>query len=182
MAIPVGEQMTPLPPHPLRRSLVLCASLLSVALAAGCTSAPGEPNGPSTPESSTRKQRKHTSETSAHAEERLGKQVEEALGTEEIGDSDPLFVEAGLERVSDGFHTVPVLTRGRSYRLSVVCAGKGKSILSMALQKPVHRTMACDGVPLRRRITVPAAKVKIDTEGMPGATGMVAWRIDKVDR
>ncbi|MFB6704942.1 hypothetical protein ACFCW6_09540 [Streptomyces sp. NPDC056333] len=130
--------------------------------------------------SSTGQQRKHASESSAHAEERLGEQVEEALGTEEIGDNDPLFVEAGLERVSDGFHTVPELTRGRSYTLAVACAGKGRIILSLVLQNPVRRTVACDGVPLRRRITVSAAKVKIDTEGMPGATGMVAWRIDKV--
>lgn len=173
--------MTAQPPHPLRRSLVLFASLLSVALAAGCTNEPGPPNEPSAPESSSGQQRRHPSETSAHAEERLGKQVEEALGTEEIGDNDPLFVEAGLERVSDGFHTVPELTRGRSYRLAVACAGKGKIILSMALQSPVRRTVACDGVPLRRRITASAAEVKIDTEGMPGATGMVAWRIDQVD-
>ncbi len=173
--------MTQRPPRPLRRCLVLCASLLSVALAAGCTSESGEPNGPSAPESSSGQQRKQPSETSAHAEERLGKQVEEALGTEEVGD-DPLFVEAGLERVSDGFHTVPELTRGRSYTLAVACAGKGKIILSMALKNPVRRTVVCDGVPLRRRLTASAAKMKIDTEAMPGATGMVAWRMDKVDK
>lgn len=105
--------MTPRPPRTLRRGVVLCASLLSVALATGCTGEPAEPNGPGAPESSSGQHRKHPSEASAHAEERLGKQVEEALGTERIGD-DPLFVEAGLERVSDGFHTVPELTRGRS--------------------------------------------------------------------
>lgn len=125
MAIPVDEIMT-LRPHPLGRSLVLCASVLSVALATGCTSDSGGPNGPSAPQSSPGQQRKHPSETSDQDEERLGEQVEEALGTEEVGDNDPLFVEAGLERVSDGFHTEPELARGRSYRLSVACGRQGK--------------------------------------------------------
>ncbi|MFE7395180.1 hypothetical protein [Streptomyces sp. NPDC057557] len=71
--------------------------------------------------------------------------------------------------------------RGRSYKLAVACAGKGKVTLSIALKDPVRQTVDCDGVPLRQRITAAAAKVKIDTEGMPGATGMVAWRLDKVD-
>ncbi|MGC5003625.1 hypothetical protein [Streptomyces sp. DT203] len=109
-------------------------------------------------------------------------QVEEALDTEEAGDSDPLFVEAGLERVSDGFHTEPELARGRSYRLSVACAGKGKIVLSIALKARVRRTTDCDGVPLQLRITASTARVAIDTERMPGATGMVAWRMDRVEK
>ncbi|WP_328628986.1 hypothetical protein OHA88_39015 [Streptomyces sp. NBC_00353] len=181
MAIPVDEFMTPRP-HPLRCSLVLCASVLSVALATGCTSDSGGPNGPSARETSPGQQRKHASETSAQDEERLGKQVEEALDTEEVGDSDPLFIEAGLERVSDGFHTEPELARGRSYRLSVACAGKGKIVLSIALKARVRRTMDCDGVPLQLRITASTARVTIDTERMPGATGMVAWRMDRVEK
>ena len=77
---------------------------------------------------------------------------------------------------------MPELTRGRSYTLAVACAGKGKIILSVALKNPVRRTVGCDGVPLRRRLTASAAKITIDTEAMPGATGMVAWRMDKVDK
>ncbi|MFF9507442.1 hypothetical protein ACF1BU_13435 [Streptomyces sp. NPDC014724] len=115
-------------------------------------------------------------------EKRLGEQVQQALGTEEVGDSDPLFVEAGLERVSDGVHTEPELTRGRSYELAVACAGKGRITLSIALKNPVRQTVECDGVPLRRRLTASVAKVSIDTEGKPGATGMVAWRLDKADK
>ncbi|MFE2016855.1 hypothetical protein ACFW9O_02245 [Streptomyces sp. NPDC059499] len=113
---------------------------------------------------------------------RLGRQLEETLGTEEISDSDPLFVEAGLERVSDGFHTEPELVRGRSYELAVACAGQGVMSLSVALDNPVRRTVNCDGVPVRLPVTGAAAEVGIETEGMPGATGMVAWRLDKADR
>ncbi|WP_413752427.1 hypothetical protein NRF20_09825 [Streptomyces sp. R-74717] len=142
----------------------------------------GGPTGPSTPESSPGQQRKHPSETSDRAEERLGKQVQEALDTEEVSDSDPLFVEAGLERVSDGLHTEPELMRGRSYKLAVACAGKGEITLSIALKNTVRQTVKCDGVPLRQRLTASAAKIRIDTEGMPGATGMVAWRLDKADK
>lgn len=182
MAILVDEFMT-LRTRPLWRSLALCCvSVLSVALVTGCTSDSGGPTGPNAPGSSPRPQPERPSETSDGAEERLGRQVEEALGTRDISDSDPLFVEAGLERVSDGLHTEPELTRGRSYKLAVACAGKGKITLSIALKDPVRRTMECDGVPLRQRLTASAAKVRIDAEGMPGATGMVAWRLDKADK
>ncbi|WPW32229.1 hypothetical protein P6B95_35835 [Streptomyces atratus] len=152
---------------------------MSVALAVGCRS---ESGGPSTPESSPAQQRQHPSETSDRTEERLGKQVQEALGTEEVSDSDQLFVEAGLERVSDGLHSEPELMRGRSYKLAVACAGKGKITLSIALKNTVRRTVNCDGVPLRQFLTASAARVRIDAEGIPGATGMVAWRLDKADK
>ncbi|MEE1807053.1 hypothetical protein [Streptomyces sp. BE133] len=174
--------MTPRP-HPLRRSLALCC--VSVAFAAftvGCSSDSGGPSGPSASESSPGRQQKGSAEASGRAEERLGKQVQEVLGTEEVSDSDPLFVESGLERVGDGLHTEPELARGRTYELAVACAGKGKITLSIALKNPVHQTVNCDGVPFRQRITASAGKAGIDAEGMPGATGMVAWRLDKVDK
>lgn len=113
---------------------------------------------------------------------RLGRQVEETLGTAEVSDSDSLFVEAGLERVGDGFHSVPELARGHSYELSVVCAGRGKIRLSVALKNPVLQTLDCDGVTFRQRLTASAATVKIDGDGMKGAVGMVGWRLDKVKK
>ena len=182
MAILDNEFMTR-KPRRLRRHLALCCvSVLSVALAAGCTTDSSGPAGPSASESSPGQQPRNPSEASARAESRLGEQLEETLGTEEVSDSDPLFVEAGLERVSDGFHTEPELVRRHSYELAVACAGQGTMSLSVALANPVRRTVNCDGVPVRLRVTGSAAKVGIDTEGMPGATGMVAWRIVKVDR
>ncbi|MFC9246785.1 hypothetical protein ACFT7S_23165 [Streptomyces sp. NPDC057136] len=170
-------------PRPLRRSIVLCCvSVFSIALAAGCTNEPGGPTGPSASESSPGQQGADPSEASARAEKKLGKQVEEVLDTAEVSDGDPTFVEAGLERVSDGFHTEPELIRGRSYKLAVACAGKGKISLSVVLNDRVRQTVQCDGVPLRLRITASAAKARIVTEGIPGVTGMVAWRLDKADR
>ncbi|MET7366717.1 hypothetical protein ABZS61_12940 [Streptomyces sp. NPDC005566] len=53
--------------------------------------------------------------------------------------------------------------------------------LSTAPADPVRRTVNCDGVPLRLRVTASAAEAGIDAEAMPGATGMVAWRLDKAD-
>ncbi|MCX5115219.1 hypothetical protein OOK13_43620 [Streptomyces sp. NBC_00378] len=180
MAILGDEFMTPRLrlSHP---TLAVCASMLVIALASGCTGEGSDPREPSAPASSP-EQQKHPSGTSVRTEERLGRQVQEALGTEEVSDSDPLFIEAGLERVSDGFHTEPELTRGRSYRLTVACAGKGQIVLSIAGKDPVRQKVDCDGVPLRQRLTASAAKIRIDSEAIPGSTGMVAWRLDKADK
>ncbi|WP_148085579.1 hypothetical protein [Streptomyces sp. CEV 2-1] len=164
--------------RPLGRHLTLYASVLSVALVTGCTS---DSDGPSAPASSPGRQQK-PSNVSDPTDGRLGRQVEEALGTAEVSDSDPLFVEAGLERVGDGFHSVPELARGNSYELSVVCAGKGKIRLSVALKNPVLQTLDCDGVTFRQRLTASAATVEIDGDGMKGAAGMVGWRLDKVKK
>lgn len=181
MAILDNKFMTR-PPRRMRRRLVLCcASVLSVALAAGCTSDTSGATGPGASKSRPGQQPTNPSDAPARTEAKLAKQLEEVLGTEEVSDSDPLFVEAGLERVSDGIHTEPELVRGRSYELAVACAGQGGVTLSVALDNPARRTVHCDGVPIRLRVTGSAAKVGIDTEGMPGATGMVAWRLDKAD-
>ncbi|MFJ8197642.1 hypothetical protein [Streptomyces sp. NPDC096152] len=116
-------------------------------------------------------------------EQRLGKQVEEALGVETVpDDSDPLLVEAGLERVGDGIHTESVTTRGKDYQLRVACAGKGKIILSVASKEPTHRIISCDGVPASRRISDSPGRLRIDAEGVNGAVGMIGWRIDKVEK
>ncbi|WP_326736706.1 hypothetical protein [Streptomyces sp. NBC_01022] len=93
---------------------------------------------------------------------------------------DPGFVEAGLERVGDGFHSVPDLPPGTAYELAVVCTGSGKITLSIASKTPVRRTVDCDGAPFRQRLTDPADKLRIDAAALPGATGMVAWRVDRV--
>ncbi|MFF1969484.1 hypothetical protein ACFVW5_38800 [Streptomyces sp. NPDC058232] len=166
-------------PRPLGRSLILCASAFSIALVTGCTSDSG---GPSASASSPSQQQKSPSSGSDLTDEKLGKQVEKTLDTAEVSDSDPTFVEAGLERVSDGFHSVPDLTRGHSYKLSVVCVGKGRISLSIAVKNPVRQTLDCDGVTVRRHLAASAAAIKIDGDGMPGATGMVGWRLDKADK
>lgn len=166
-------------PRSLGRSLILCASVLSVGLVAGCTS---DSTGPSAPVSSPGRQQKDPSKATEHADEKLGAQVEKTLDTAEVSDSDPLFVEAGLERVDDGFHSVPELVRGHSYELSVVCAGKGKVSLSVVVKNPVHQTLECDGVTFRKRFTASSTTIRIDGDGMPGATGMVGWRLDEAEK
>ncbi|MER5743934.1 hypothetical protein ABT097_11725 [Streptomyces sp. NPDC002225] len=118
--------------------------------------------------------------TSGPAEEKLGEQVQEALDTKEPDESGPLFVESGLERVGDGFHTEPELERGRSYGLQVACAGTGQIVLSVTGEDRARRRIDCDGAPVHQRITAPATTVVIKAEAASGATGMVGWRLDRV--
>ncbi|WP_327710656.1 hypothetical protein OG912_20680 [Streptomyces sp. NBC_00464] len=167
---------------PTRRGRALaCASVVFLGLAVGCTSesdGPGGPAGPHASTSSPATPRPNPSGAEAHAEKQLGRQAQEALGTVDISD-DPRFVEAGLERVGDGFHSVPDLPRGKAFDLAVVCTGSGKITLSIASKTTVRRTVDCDGVPFRHPFTAPAGKLRIDAGALPGATGMVAWRVDR---
>ncbi|MEE4493298.1 hypothetical protein [Streptomyces sp. BE230] len=152
-----------------------------LGLAVGCTSesdGPGGPAGPHASTSSPATPRPNPSDAGAHVEKQLGKQAQEALGTVDISD-DPGFVEAGLERVGDGFHSVPDLPPGKAYELAVVCTGSGRITLSIASKTPVRRTLDCDGVPFRQPLTAPDGKLRIDAAALPGATGMVAWRVDR---
>ncbi|MEU1466871.1 hypothetical protein ABZ434_01385 [Streptomyces sp. NPDC005761] len=174
--------MTPRP-HAVRRGPVLgLASAVVLSFAVGCTSESGGPGGPSASPSSRATPPRSASASEAAAEKQLGRQVQETLGTAGLGDSEPRFVEAGLERVGDGSHSAPELDRGNAYELAVVCAGSGKITLSTAIRSPARRTVACDGVPVRQSLTAPAnGKVRIDTAALPGATGMVAWRLDRAE-
>ncbi|MFG2496716.1 hypothetical protein ACGFSB_00620 [Streptomyces sp. NPDC048441] len=176
MAI-LGNEFMTLQRGSAGRGLAVCASLLSAALITGCSSdteKPNEPTGSPT--------RKATPTAPVQDEQGLGKKVKEALGTESIDDSDPLFVESGLERVSDGIHTDSVLSKGSSYELSVACAGRGKVSLSVGLKGHVRQTVLCDGVPVLQRITDSPSKVKISAEGASGATGMIGWRITRAGK
>ncbi|GAA3795798.1 hypothetical protein GCM10022403_032130 [Streptomyces coacervatus] len=87
---------------------------------------------------------------------------------------------SGLERVSDGLHTDAGLSPGTAYRLTVVCAGTGTAAIEFApagaaAKKPV----SCDGTTVLERFTAKHAQ-RVDISGEQGATGMIAWRIDKV--
>ncbi|MEW2524865.1 hypothetical protein [Streptomyces sp. NPDC047071] len=159
-----------------RPALLVCAAL-SLTLMTGCTS---DSDGSDEPTEKTRP----TSGKSAQAqdEQKLGKRVKEALGTETIDDSDPSFVEAGLERVSEGLHVRPELTEGTSYELTIACAGTGRISLSVRGGKPAQRTVDCDGVPATQRTVGSQRQLEIDTKRLSGATGMVGWRISKVKK
>lgn len=175
--------MTSRRPHALRRGLALgFASAMALSLVVGCTSGSDGPDGASASPSSRAKPPESSSGAKDSADKRLGRQVQETLGTASLGENEARLVEAGVERVGDGTHSAPELDRGNSYELAVVCAGSGKITLSLALKSPVRRTVDCDGVPYRQDLTAPAAgKVRIDTAALPGATGMVAWRVDKAE-
>ncbi|MFI6893851.1 hypothetical protein ACIBM4_07050 [Streptomyces sp. NPDC050256] len=171
-------------PHPLpvRRGFVLgCVSAAVLSLAVGCTSGSDGPGGPGASPSGRATSPESPSASEDKAEKRLGRQVQETLGTADLGAHEPRFIEAGLERVGDGSHSEPELNRGSSYELAVVCAGSGKITLSIALKSPVRRTVACDGVPFRQDLAASSGKVRIDTAALPGATGMVAWRVDRAE-
>ncbi|MGW1888888.1 hypothetical protein ACWCP6_01310 [Streptomyces sp. NPDC002004] len=177
LALLVDKLVTGRPCH-LKRRLVLCGAVLSIGLVAGCTGGAGATHEPTDKPGRSRS----ATPTPTLDEKRLGRQAEEALGTETVDDSDPLFVESGLERVSDGIHTESTTTRGKSYELAVVCTGRGKISLSVALKTPVHRVMPCDGVPVSQRMSNAPGGVRIDTGATPGTAGMIAWRITRVTK
>lgn len=89
------------------------------------------------------------------------------------------MVEAGVERVSDGIHTEPLLAKGQTYRLNVVCAGKGSAQLQFTPSNSGDKaTVPCDGSVVQQRIRADKS-VRIDVNGDAGASGMIAWQIDK---
>ncbi|MEU1103104.1 hypothetical protein ABZ408_19350 [Streptomyces tibetensis] len=157
-----------------RRDAILLASILSAALVTGCSSdhkdiGSKDPKPSTTPPSATSDQTKV-----------LEKKVEEVLRVTHVDDTNGLFVESGLERVSDGVHTRSALANGKSYTLVVVCAGVGKVRLAVTTKPPVRQTVECNSVPVRQRITDAPAQLLTDVEGLAGATGVIGWRIDEL--
>lgn len=154
-----------------RRGAALVVSILSTAFIVGCSSdSEDRGNRPKDPEPSP------SSSATTDQGNALEKQVEKALGIGEWDDTGDLFVESGLERVSDGIHTNSVLAKGGFYTLTVACSGTGE----VRLTSPVRQTLACDSVPARQRITDAPAQMKIDVEGLAGSSGIVGWRIDEL--
>ncbi|MFE7856113.1 hypothetical protein [Streptomyces sp. NPDC057403] len=88
---------------------------------------------------------------------------------------------SGLDRVSDSAQNELGLPRGGGYRVTVVCAGRGTVEVGFvpARTAPAQR-VSCDGVPVSARFAVKAAGTRIDVRGGAGASGMFAWRVDKV--
>ncbi|MFQ6143966.1 hypothetical protein ACLMNJ_12915 [Streptomyces seoulensis] len=108
------------------------------------------------------------------SEKALGEQAQTALAAVRSGTP----VEAGAERVSDGIHSEPTLSKGKSYRLSLACAGKGNARLTFVPADAGRQaTVPCDRSVVRQRITADGP-VRIDVDGTGGSSGVVAWRID----
>ncbi|MEU9403032.1 hypothetical protein [Streptomyces sp. NPDC048242] len=115
------------------------------------------------------------------AERKLAAQARAALDASGAGHAS--MVESGVERVSEGVHTEPGTQSGRVYRLTVVCAGQGTAKVTLTSGTPGApvraRAVPCDRSELFERFTG-ARGVRIDVDGDTGATGMIAWRINKV--
>ncbi|MFJ1968546.1 hypothetical protein ACIO93_07740 [Streptomyces sp. NPDC087903] len=158
--------MTPRP----RRLLGFAA--VSVLFLTGCTAdhdpAPGRAESPAVTRHGT----------AARTEQRLTAQVTSALDA--VTDRGGSMVESGVERVSDGVHTRPDLVRDVPYELTVVCAGQGTvEIVLTPAATGAPKAVPCDRSVVSERLTTHTAP-RVDVRARAGATGMVAWRIDKV--
>ncbi|MGJ5759930.1 hypothetical protein [Streptomyces galbus] len=90
------------------------------------------------------------------------------------------MVEAGAERVTDGIHTEPSLSEGRTYRLNLVCVGTGRVQLAFTPTSAGTETeVPCDRSVVQQRITA-HEPIRIDVDGTKGSTGVIAWQIDAI--
>ena len=91
------------------------------------------------------------------------------------------MVEAGAERVTDGIHTQPTLSQGKTYKLNLVCMGSGNAHLTLTPADTGPKAdVPCDQSVVQQRITAHKLPVRIDVEGAKGSTGVIAWQIDTV--
>lgn len=145
--------------------------LAPVLCLTGCTSG----NAPAPDRSATASP--HAS-ADPSGDRKLTAQAQSALNS--VTEQGQSMVESGVERVSDGIHTQPDLSTGRSYKLAVVCAGRGKAKIVFTPGKTAaEKTVPCDRSVVFERFTSSEA-VRIDVQGDAQATGMIAWRINAV--
>lgn len=158
---------------PVRACLTALAVASTAALLASCTSDSGDTAG-TTPSSSPTTA--SSPEPRGASEKKLTEQAEAALA----GFHNGTLVESGVERVSEGIHTEPTLTKGEAYRINVACVGTGSAQMRFTPASAGQKaTVPCDSSVLQQRITADKP-VRIDIDGNAGATGMIAWQIDKV--
>ncbi|MGW2448818.1 hypothetical protein [Streptomyces sp. NPDC001675] len=114
-----------------------------------------------------------TPTATTQSEKELSEQARAALAAVRGGTP----VEAGAERVTDGIHSEPALTKGRTYRISLACAGKGAAELTFVpANAGTKTTVPCDRSVVQQRITA-EAPVHVDVDGTRGSTGVIAWQI-----
>ncbi|WP_256258778.1 hypothetical protein [Streptomyces mirabilis] len=151
-----------------------CAVVASVVLLASCTSGSGDGKAanatPSSPAASA------SQSATGAPEKKLTDQAQAALAAAQSGK----MVEAGSERVTDGIHTEPTLSQGKTYRLNLVCVGSGSAQLTFTPASTGTKTkVPCDQSVVQQRIIV-HKPVRIDVDGTKGSTGVIAWQIDTV--
>ena len=149
------------------RAWVLLPTFFLAACTAGAGAQPVHANSASP---------NRTTTTAAQQEKKLGAEARSALQATATGS----MVASGLERVSDGLHTDPGLSAGTAYRLTVVCAGTGTAAIEFApAGAAARKPFSCDGTTVLERFTAKHAQ-HVDINGGRGATGMIAWRIERV--
>ncbi|MFJ9832223.1 hypothetical protein ACIRU2_12625 [Streptomyces sp. NPDC101169] len=155
---------------PRTARLAGCCVLVSAFLLTWCTTSGSDGGGPhSSPSPAPSSPRPAT----AQQEKNLGEQARAALAAVRGGTP----VEAGAERVTDGVHSEPTLTRGRTYRISLACAGRGAAELTFVpANAGTKTTVPCDRSVVQQRITA-EAPVHVDVDGTRGSTGVIAWQI-----
>ncbi|MFE9442363.1 hypothetical protein ACFYO2_25935 [Streptomyces sp. NPDC006602] len=110
------------------------------------------------------------------SEKKLTAQAQAALAAVHSG----TMVEAGTERVSDGIHTEPTLSEGKTYRLNLVCVGSGSAQVSFTpASAGTKATVPCDQSVVQQRITS-QKPVRINVDGAKGSSGVIAWQIDTI--
>ncbi|MFF9085097.1 hypothetical protein ACF1BE_01465 [Streptomyces sp. NPDC014991] len=110
------------------------------------------------------------------SEKELSEQAQAALAAVRGGTP----VEAGAERVTDGIHSDATLSRGKTYRISLACTGKGNARLTFVPADAGTKTaVPCDKSVVQQRITADKP-VRIDVDGTRGSTGVIAWQINAV--
>ncbi|MGW3914469.1 hypothetical protein ACWEBX_23520 [Streptomyces sp. NPDC005070] len=155
-----------------RSYLAVYAVVASVFLVVSCTSGSGEGKG--APSASSAPSESRTADEAS--EKKLTEQAQAALAAVHSGK----LVEAGVERVSDGIHTEPTLGEGKTYRLNVVCFGRGSAQLTFVPASAGTKTeVPCDQSVVQQRITM-RKWVHIDVDGAEGSTGMIAWQVDAI--
>ncbi|MFG2789123.1 hypothetical protein [Streptomyces sp. NPDC048419] len=154
-----------------RTPAVLLGCLLAPALLlAACTAS----NGTHTGRTPSPGRTGVSAARAAQQEKELGARAQSALGA-----TDSAFA-SGLERASDGLYVDAGLAPGAVYRLTVVCVGTGTVAIDFAAADGAERKpVPCDGTQVLERFTAKRAQ-RVDVPGVHGATGMMAWRIDKV--
>ncbi|QKW27233.1 hypothetical protein HUT11_14710 [Streptomyces seoulensis] len=80
--------------------------------------------------------------------------------------------------MAEGIHSEPTLNKGKTYRLSLACAGRGNARLTFVPANAGRQaTVSCDGAVAQQRITG-GGPVRIDVYGTEGSSGAIAWQVD----
>ncbi|MFH8394636.1 hypothetical protein [Streptomyces sp. NPDC018036] len=148
-----------------------CAVAASVVLLTSCTSGSGDGK---TSKASSSPASTGSQAASGPPDKEFTEQAQAALTAVRSGE----MVESGVERVTDGIHTEPSLSEGKTYRLNLVCVGRGSAQLTFTPASAGTTTkVSCDQSVVQQRITV-RKSIRIDVDGAKGAAGVIAWRID----